>query len=132
MKFAKVVFWIAGVWGILVLTPMYFLYGRIGQSSPPAPTHPEFYFGFVGVGLAFQIVFLVIATDPIRFRPMIIPALFEKWGYVIAMMILHSQQRINAFQFSTAVPDALLGLLFLAAFFKTRPTAGQKASASAA
>ena len=131
MRFAKWVFDVAGVWGILVLTPMYFMFEKIGNDSPPPITHPEFYFGFLGVGFAFQIAFLVIATDPARFRPMIIPALFEKWGYVAAMLILNSQQRITPFQFATAIPDALLGLLFTAAFFKTRPAAARNVSAHA-
>jgi hypothetical protein len=26
MKFAKIVFWIAGIWGVLVLTPLYFMF----------------------------------------------------------------------------------------------------------
>lgn len=132
MKFAKVVFGIAGVWGILVLVPMYFMFENIGNDSPPPITHPEFYFGFVGVGLAFQIAFLVIATDPVRFRPMILPALFEKWSYVGAMMVLHSQQRINAFQYATAIPDAVLGLLFIAAYFKSNTVVQSKSAAPAA
>ena len=36
MKFARFVFWGAGVWGIAILTPLYFLFDTIGsrQSSP--------------------------------------------------------------------------------------------------
>jgi hypothetical protein len=66
MRFAKVVFWCASVWGFLVLTPLYFLADRIGREYPPAINHPEFYYGFVGVALAWQIAFVVIATDPAR------------------------------------------------------------------
>jgi hypothetical protein len=42
MKFAKIVFWIAAIWGILVLTPLYFLYDTIGRQDPPPITHPGF------------------------------------------------------------------------------------------
>ncbi len=121
MQFAKIVFAIAAVWGIVLMAPMYFLFDKVGESSPPAVTHPEFYYGFVGVTLAWQLAFAVIATDPIRFRLVILPALFEKGSYVAAMIVLGLQNRITAFQFSTAVPDALLGVLFVVAFFKTRP-----------
>jgi len=50
MKFAKIVFWCAGIWGFLVLTPLYFLFDRLGRQDPPPITHPGLYYGFVGVG----------------------------------------------------------------------------------
>jgi hypothetical protein len=81
MKFAKVVYWIAGIWGVLILTPLYFMFDAISRNDPPAITHPGFYYGFVGVGLAWQVVFIVIARDPVRFRTMMIPAMLEKFGY---------------------------------------------------
>ena len=40
MRFAKVVFWCAAVWGFLALTPLYFLFDTIGRQNPPAITHP--------------------------------------------------------------------------------------------
>jgi len=73
MRFAKVVFWVAGIWGVLVLAPLYFIFDLIGQKDPPAITHPGFFYGFVGVGLAWQIAFMFIARDPMRFRPLMIP-----------------------------------------------------------
>ena len=106
----------------MVVTPMFFMYSRIGKYSPPPPTHPELYYGFAGVTLAWQLAFFVIASDPARFRPMIIPAVVEKLSYVIAVGVLYSQSRISAVQFSTGAPDALLCLLFAIAFFKTRPS----------
>ena len=64
MKFAKIVFWAAGIWGVLILTPLFFIFNSIGRNDPPPVTHPGFYYGFAIVGLAFQLVFVVIATDP--------------------------------------------------------------------
>ncbi len=60
MRFAKVVFLIAGIWGVLVLTPLYFMFDLISRKDPPAITHPGFFYGFVGVGLAWQIAFLIM------------------------------------------------------------------------
>jgi len=120
MKFAKIVFWAAGIWGMLVLTPLFFIFDSIGQKDPPQVTHPGFYYGFVTVALAFQFVFMVIATDPARFRPMMIPSIFEKISYVIALVVLYLQQRIHPADLVFAGTDFLLGLLFIAAFFKTR------------
>jgi hypothetical protein len=46
MKFAKIVFWIAGGWGVLVLAPLYFMFDTIGRQDPPVITHPQFFYGF--------------------------------------------------------------------------------------
>jgi hypothetical protein len=51
MKFAKIVFWVAGIWGLLVLTPLYFMFDLIGRSDSPPITHPGFFYAFVGVAL---------------------------------------------------------------------------------
>lgn len=78
MTFSKWVFTGAGVWGVLVVPPLYFLYETVGRMSPPAVTHPEFYYGFIGVTLAWQLAFFVIASDPVRFRLLMLPAICEK------------------------------------------------------
>ena len=119
MKFAKNVFLIAGLWGILVLTPLYFMFDRIGTQYPPAITHPDFYYGFVGVGLAWQVAFLVIASEPLRFRPMMLAAMFEKFSYVLTLGVLFAQERLSAAQAAVIAPDLVLGILFVVAFLKT-------------
>jgi hypothetical protein len=81
MRFAKIVFWVAGIWGLLVITPLYFMFDLIGRQDPPPITHPGFYYGFVGCALAWQLAFCFMATDPVRYRPLIIPSLFEKFRF---------------------------------------------------
>jgi hypothetical protein len=121
MKFAKIVFWIAGIWGLLVLTPLYFMFDMIGRKDPPPITHPGFYYGFVTAGLAWQLAFIVIAHDPVRFRPMIIPSIIEKFGYGASLMVLYLQGRLHSSDLTFAVADLLLGALFVIAFFATKP-----------
>ena len=123
MTFARIVFWIAGIHGLLSLPPLYFLFDYIGRLDPPPITHPQFYYGFAGAGLAFQLVFFVIASDPARFRPMIVPSVLEKLSYAAAVGVLYLQGRMSATQATTAVPDSILCVLFVIAFFKVRPTA---------
>ena len=41
MKFAKIVFLIAGIYGFLILTPMYFMENKIVRDIPPVITHSE-------------------------------------------------------------------------------------------
>lgn len=118
MKFAKVVFWIAGVWGVLILTPLYFMFDLIGLQDPPAITHPGFFYGFIGAGLAWQVAFFFIATNPIRYRPIIIPSIIEKLSYGIAMNLLFLQSRIKPADLAFAWIDMLFALLFIIAFVK--------------
>jgi hypothetical protein len=119
MKFAKFVFWITGIWGVLVLTPLYFMFDVIGRQDPPAITHPGFYYGFISVGLAWQVAFLVIARDPVRFRLMMIPAVIEKFGYGASLLVLYLQHRLHASDLVFGGVDVLFGVLFLLAFFRT-------------
>jgi hypothetical protein len=121
MKFAKIVFWVAGIWGVLILTPLYFMFDLIGRQDPPPITHPAFYYGFVGAGLAWQVAFLTIATNPVRFRPLIIASIVEKFSYGAALSTLHLQSRLHASDLTFGVVDLLFGLLFVVAFLKTRP-----------
>ena len=119
MKFARIIFNVAGIYGLIALLPQYFLEGRIGQSSPPAITHPEYFYGFAGVAIAWQIVFLIIASDPLRFRPLMLAALVEKFPFVISSVLLIAKGR-TAMTFAVPVAiDFILGLLFLISFIKT-------------
>jgi hypothetical protein len=121
MVFAKRTFAIAGIYGLLILGPQFFLESRTSQDYPPAITHPEFYYGFVGTGFAFQLIFLVIARDPVRFRPMMIPSVFEKAFFAVGMPILFAQHRIPALVAAFSLIDLLLGALFVAAYLRTKP-----------
>jgi hypothetical protein len=120
MRFAKIVFWIAGIWGVLVLTPLLFVYDMIGRQDPPPITHPAFYYGFVTCALTWQVAFIVIAQDPVRFRPLIIPSILEKFGYGAALITLYMQHRLHASDLTLGVVDMLLGVLFIISFLKTR------------
>jgi hypothetical protein len=131
MQFARVVFSIAGVWGILVLTPLYFIFDFIGGQYPPPITHPDFYYGFIAVALAWQIAFLVIGTDPVRYRLMMVPAMLEKFGYVATLAWLYALGSLEAGQFAVAGPDLVLGMLFAGAFLKTPAASGAREHATA-
>ena len=122
MKLAKIVFWIAGIWGFLVITPLYFMFDLIGQKDPPPITHPAFFYGFVGLALAWQLAFCFIATDPVRYRSLMIPSILEKATYAVAVVVLVSLGRTRPSDLVFAGTDSLLGILFVIAYFKTRPS----------
>jgi hypothetical protein len=125
VKFAKIVFWVAAIWGFLFITPLYFMFNLIGEKDPPPITHPAFFYGFVGVALVWQIAFAFIARDPIRFRPMMIPAILEKLVYSIPVIVLVLQKRMNPADLMFSATDLILGTLFLAAYLRTPRSALQ-------
>jgi hypothetical protein len=121
MRFARIVFTAAGIWGFVVLSPLLFLREVIGRQYPPPITHPDFYFGFVAVAMVWQIAFLIIGRDPVRLRPMMPAAMLEKFGYIATLLILYSRGDLQAGQvIAPAVPDGFLGVLFLVAYFKVQ------------
>jgi hypothetical protein len=119
-RFARVVFTIAGIWGILIMTPLYFTLDAINRAYPPPITHPDLYYGFIDVTLAWQIAFLMIARNPVRYRTIMLAGVLEKGLYVTTMMALCLYGHLLPAQAALViVPDGTLGLLFLAAFFRT-------------
>jgi hypothetical protein len=124
MRFARVVFLIAGIYGIAILTPIYFMEGKIGRETPPAITHPEYFYGFLGVGLARQVLFLVLSNDPVRYRAMILPSILEKISYGIALLFLFAQHRLPLSVFTLGSVDWIFAALFVAAYFATRTNHG--------
>ena len=119
-RFARVVFTIAGIWGILIMTPLYFTLDAINRAYPPPITHLDLYYGFIDVTLVWQIAFLIIARNPIRHRPIMLAAILEKALYVTTIVVLCLQGHLLPGQAAVVVvPDGTLGLLFVAAFFRT-------------
>jgi uncharacterized membrane protein YuzA (DUF378 family) len=119
VKFAKRVFLVAGIYGLIVLLPMYLLEEKTGRDFPPPVTHPEFYYGFIGLAVVWQIAFLILSRNPIRYRPMMIPAILEKASFGIPAVVLFLQHRISTFTLAAGLADSLLGFLFVVAYLKT-------------
>jgi hypothetical protein len=122
MKFARIAFLAAGTIGILVLVPMYLLLDKTGVDSPPPVTHPEFYYGFVGVALAFQLVFLIVGTDPVKYRPLMLASIVEKFAFVIPTFYLYIQGRVAGAILGGAALDLMWGVLFIVSYLKSRPS----------
>jgi hypothetical protein len=119
MKFAQRLFLIAGIYGLAVLLPQYFLEAKTGRDFPPAITHPEYFYGFIGVAVAWQALFLILARDPVRYRPMMIPAVLEKASFGLAAIILFALGRVSPVMLGFAAVDLILGTLFIVAYART-------------
>jgi hypothetical protein len=119
MKFARMAFLVAGVWGIVVLTPLYFLVDLTGRQYAAPADYPHFFYGFLSVAMAWQIAFLVIGSSPSRFRPLMIPSIVEKLGHVAGVAVLYDQGRLPVADATAAAPDLLIAALFIMAFAMT-------------
>jgi hypothetical protein len=124
VRFAKIVFLAAGVWGIVLVTPLYFLFNAIGRQHGSPITYPQFFYGFLSVTMAWQFAFLVIGSDPARFRLMMIPSVAEKLLYVVSMGVLYIERRMSVTDALIVAPDLVWGLLFMIAFAKTSVSTG--------
>ena len=119
MVFAKRVFLIAGIYGLIVLVPQYFLEAKTGRDYPPAITHPEFFYGFVGVAAAWQMAFMIIARDPVRYRLMMIPSMLEKLSFGVAAIVLFQQERVPVLILLAGIGDLVFCVLFVVAYQRT-------------
>ncbi|PLS77008.1 MAG: hypothetical protein CYG59_26075, partial [Chloroflexi bacterium] len=104
------------IYGLIVMPPQYFLEERNGLRNPPAITHPEYYYGFIGVVIAWQVLFLIITQNPIQYRPMMLPAILEKAGFGVAAIVLFAQQRIALEMLGAGIIDLGLLVLFVVSY----------------
>ena len=119
-RFARIVYLVAGIVGLLEIVPLYFSESTINRMQPPPITHPEFYYGFVGTALAWQVAFLVILRDPLRLRPLMPVSWIEKVLYPCAVGLLYSAGRVRAETLYVAMLDLVWLALFIAAWVRTR------------
>ncbi|MEO9635993.1 MAG: hypothetical protein ABJF89_12355 [Parasphingorhabdus sp.] len=115
MKFVRTIFLLAAAWGFFALVP--------GLFAEPGP-RPEYYYGFVGLALVFQLIFVMIAIDPLRYRMLVPIAILEKLSFFLPVSILYLQGRMALGPvFYGAMVDGLLMLLFGLAWFLLRKEA---------
>lgn len=115
-RFARLTFAIAGLYGLLTVTPLFWMEERIALDSPPGITHPEYFYGFIGVTVAWQLVFLFIAGDPTRRRDIMPLAVVEKLGFGVPALVLYAQHRLTGLVLGFGVTDLVLGALFAASY----------------
>jgi len=77
------------------LLPLYVLVERICRDAPPPITHAEFYYGFIGLALLWQFIFLLIAMNPARYRSLIALSILEKAAYSVPVIILYSLGKVS-------------------------------------
>jgi hypothetical protein len=100
------------------MTPFLFLERQI--AAPAAQlSHPEYFYGFVLLAIACQVMFLIVARDPVRLRPAMIFCVLEKFPFALTVPVLVMQGRVQAPVAGFAGMDFLWGLLFVIAYLRT-------------
>ena len=118
MKFAKYSFWTAAAYGILVIVPLYFSEQRLSLDYPPPMNHPEYYYSFITVTLVWQMLFVLVALDPTRYRTIMIPCMLEKLALVPTFAILWSRGSFPILWLPLLVIDLGFGALFFVSYRK--------------
>jgi hypothetical protein len=117
---ARIIFTVAGIWGVLIVVPLYFLESSINNRQPPSITHPEYYYGFIGGTLVWQFVYILVGGNPTRYRPVMILGILAKTSYWLAVLILFLLGRVPKMVFVVSLPDLVLAVLFAIAYWTTR------------
>lgn len=114
----RFVFLLAAVYGMPLLT--YWMFITPAMVGHARQQQPEIYYAFGSVGLAWQMVFILIAINPIRYRPlMLVAAILEK-GFFAAMLVWLYLRHIAGFHWIPfAALEGFFALAFLTAFFVT-------------
>ncbi len=116
MVLARWIFLVASIYGVIVLAP--------GVFVPPTDVRPEFYYGFYGTALVWQIVFFVISRDPARYRPLMLVCVLEKLAFFATCLALNLAGRLDIGPvFIGAMIDGVWMIPFLIAWRATRTAA---------
>src|SRR5688572_22464103 len=94
--FARWLFKGAGVYGLLMVAPLFLLEAHLGELFPPRPNHPELYYGFAGTAFAWQLMYLLIGSDPVRYRPAMPIGALGKTIFGVSSIALFAAGRLGA------------------------------------
>jgi hypothetical protein len=112
--FTRVVFALAGIFGLGELVP---LYQEAGSYT---------YYALLGAVAAWQILFLLIAWRPAELRLAMIPSVLAQLLWVVTLLVLYVRGGLSEVQLASgAIPHGLLAVLFVIAYFRTSLRATQ-------
>lgn len=120
MTYARWVFTLGGLWGVLLIGPLFFLEGVLAKAGGPF-SHPDTYYGFIASTFAWQLAYLVIGRNPAAYRPFMLLGALGKVIYFAANWALYAGGRIPIAVPLIATPDIVLAALFVVAWVRTRP-----------
>ncbi len=113
VRFARNFCTFVGWYGIVTLLPLLFIEAKFGYHQGPPVNHPEFYYGFLCLGLSWQVAFLLLGREPLPHRGFFIPAGLEKLTFGFSIIALYILAKVP-------LPVAIFGgidLIFALGFF---------------
>jgi hypothetical protein len=121
LRLIKLTFLTAALYGTVLMISMLI---HPPQMLGRAPwQQPEIYYGFATMGLAWQVVFFLIAADPFRYRTlMLVSAIYDKFAFVIVLVVLLIKHRARPHWIPPAILESVFALAFFLAYLST-PTA---------
>jgi hypothetical protein len=129
MKHARITFGLAAIYGLLVTVPLFFSEQKFGIDYPPPITHAEYFYAFAGVTFVWQILFIFIAINPKKYRPIMLFCVFEKLSLLPGFIIMFPQGRYPALWIPLIIIDLAFGVSFFIAYLKTKETQVEHVSA---
>jgi hypothetical protein len=117
MQLARRIFIGAAIWGVLIVTPLFFMEGY--YSARYGAGQPLWYYGFACVTLAWQFGYLLCGLDPVRYRPLMPIAMAAKLSFGVTGFILWQTGRTPLQLWVVTTPDLILVALFFWAWTRT-------------
>jgi hypothetical protein len=114
VRWSRWLFLVAGIYGVLAVAPLYFG-GTAGRGLDLL-----YRYGFAGAAGATELMYLVIATDPRRYRALMPVGLFSKLSAAIPCELLAAVGRVAPVMAWVGLVDLLLGAGFLASWIALR------------
>ena len=110
MRFATWSFALAGVYGLVATVSLYF--------QAPLTPDTQWLYAFAGAAAATQLAYLLIATDPVRYRLVIPVGIASKLSFAVPMTVLYARGDIAMASFVFALIDYALAVLFAVNFVR--------------
>lgn len=117
VRYARNAFAIAGVYGLVMTSCLFSIGKSLGAQHPPTMTHPEFFYGFAGLFLAWQVLFLIIALNPVRLRPAMIAGVLQKVAIPLTIVPLFMLGRVGLVLVGLAGVEAFFAVAFGVAYY---------------
>ena len=113
-KHARWLFRGAAIYGAILLLPIYFVEGRVAAPAARLPA-PEYFYGFIGAALSFQILYWIIGGAPRKYHALMLLGVVAKLSFWIPVAILWSIGRTATSTFALVCGDRVLRRVALAA-----------------
>jgi hypothetical protein len=123
MAFARLAYLLAGLWGVVVIALGYASYVTGADQSLAAIARPEMIHGFFLTAMPWQLLFLVISRDPLRYNAVMPVTVLEKLPFAAITLAMFAKGQVSPTMGFFAAMDGLLGVCFCVAYWLTRRAA---------